>query len=223
MRIVGILLTVTTCCGATEASAQFRAFVNVGGPGSGNAPAPGSAGLGTAGLGLGGFGSATENLGRPGSGDAGIGSSPGLSLPLLNQGAGNGLGVTGNATGTAQGSLSSAIDRPSSPVDSVTNSLMGPLSNAVSMQRIRRRIRPASESRTALPGPLHRVAVARPSPPRSVPPRILDRFGAGARLPVVPSPTPIGVGRTFKSGASPEQTNGPASRSDAGKDMVTTR
>src|SRR5208283_3970105 len=131
MRIAGILLAVATCCGATAASAQLRAFVNVG-PGGGNAPAPGSASLGTAGLGLGGFGSATENLGRPGLGDAGIGSSPGLSLPLLNQGAGNGLGVTGNAAPTAQGSLSSAIDRPSSPVDSVTNSLMGPLSNAVS-------------------------------------------------------------------------------------------
>jgi hypothetical protein len=33
------------------------------------------------------------------------------------------------STGTAQGSLSSAIDRPSSLVDSVTNSLMGPVSN----------------------------------------------------------------------------------------------
>jgi hypothetical protein len=130
MRIAGILLAVTACFGATEASAQLRAFVNVGGPG--NAPAPGSAGLGTAGLGLGGFGSATENLGGPGLGDASIGSSPGLSLPLLNQGAANGLGVTGNAAGTAQGSLSSAIDRPSSPVDSVTNSLMGSVRNAVS-------------------------------------------------------------------------------------------
>jgi hypothetical protein len=58
MRMAGILLAVATCCGATEAGAQLRAFVNVG-PGGGNAPAPGSAGLGTAGLGLGGFGSAT--------------------------------------------------------------------------------------------------------------------------------------------------------------------
>jgi hypothetical protein len=128
MRIAGILLAVATCCGATEASAQLRAFVS--GPGFGNAPAPGSAGLGTAGLGLGGFGSATESLGGPGLGNAGIGSSPGLSFPLLDQGAGNALGVTGNA-GTAQGSLSSAIDRPSSPVDSVTNSLMGSVRNAV--------------------------------------------------------------------------------------------
>jgi hypothetical protein len=129
MRIAGILLAVATCCGATEASAQLNAFVNVGG--RGNAPAPGSAGLGTSGLGLGGFGSATESLGGPGLGDASIGSSPGLSLPLLNQGAGNRLGVTGNA-GTDQGSLSSAIDRPSSPVDSVTNTLMGSVRNAVS-------------------------------------------------------------------------------------------
>ena len=132
MKIVGILLTVGMFSGATEASAQVRAFVNVGGPGMGNAPAPGSAGLGTAGLGLGGFGSATENLGRSGFGDAGIGSSPGLSLALPNQGAANRLGVTGDAGGTPQGSLSSAIDRTPSPIDSVTNSLMGPLSNAVS-------------------------------------------------------------------------------------------
>jgi hypothetical protein len=128
MTIAGILLAVATCCGATEASAQFRAFVN--GPGIGNAQAPGSAGLGTSGLGLGGFGSATESLGGPGLGDASIGSSPGLSLPLLNQGAGNALGVTGSAAGAAQGSLSSAIDRPSSPVDSVTNTLMGTSKNS---------------------------------------------------------------------------------------------
>ena len=115
MRIAGLSLAVAICCGATPAGAQLRAFVNVGGPG--NAPAPGSAGLGTSGLGLGGFGSATESLGGPGLGDAGIGSSPGLSFPLLDQGAGNALGVTGNATGTAQGSLSSAIDRPSSPIE----------------------------------------------------------------------------------------------------------
>jgi hypothetical protein len=150
MRIVGIALAVATCCGVTEASAQLRAYVDVGGPGMGNASAQGSAGLGTAGLGIGGLGSATENLGRPGVGDGGIGSSPGLSspgfmgsspgfagsnpgfsLPLLNRGGGDALGVTGNA-GATQGSLSSAIDRPSSPVDSVTNSLMGSVSTAVS-------------------------------------------------------------------------------------------
>jgi hypothetical protein len=135
MRVAGIMLAVAICCGGTKASAQLRVFVgpSAGGPGFGNtAPAPGSAGLGTAGLGLGGFGSATENMGL---GDTGTRSSPGLSLPLLNQGAGNALGVTGNAAGTvgtAQGSLSSAIDRPSSPLNSVTNSLMGPVSNAVS-------------------------------------------------------------------------------------------
>jgi hypothetical protein len=128
MRIACIVLAVATCCGITQASAQFRAYVgpSVGGPGFGNAPAPGSAGLGTAGLGLGGFGSATQSLGL---GDTSTGSSQGLSL---NQGSGKALGVTGNAGGTAQGSLSSAIDRPSSPVNSVTNSLMGPVSNAIS-------------------------------------------------------------------------------------------
>ena len=131
MRIACIVLAVATCCGVTQANAQLRAYVgsSVGGPGFGNAPAPGSAGLGTAGLGLGGFGSATQSLGL---GDTSTGSSQGLSLPLLNQGSGNALGVTGNAAGTAQGSLSSAIDRPSSPLNSVTNSLVGPVSNAVS-------------------------------------------------------------------------------------------
>jgi hypothetical protein len=130
MRIAGIVLAVATFCGATEASAQLRAYVgsSVGGPGFGSPPAPGSAGLGTAGVG--GFGSATENQGLGDTG-TGTGSGQGLSLPLLNQGSGNALGVTGNA-GTAQGSLSSAIDRPSSPLNSVTNSLIGPVSNAVS-------------------------------------------------------------------------------------------
>jgi hypothetical protein len=139
--IAGLVLVVATCCGASQASAQeIRAYMgpSVGGPGFGNAPAPGSAGLGTAGLGLGGFGSATENLGL---GDTATGSSPRLSLPLLNQGSGlnqdsgKALGVTGNAGGTAQGSLSSAIDRPSSPLNSVTNSLIGPVSNAVSQPK----------------------------------------------------------------------------------------
>jgi hypothetical protein len=137
MRVAGIMLAVAICCGGTQAGAQVRVFVgpSAGGPGFGNTSAPGSAGLGTAGLGLGGFGSATENMGL---GDAGTRSSPGLSLPLLNQGAGNAgnaLGVTGNpagTVGTAQGSLSSAIDRPSSPLNSVTNSLMGSVSDAVS-------------------------------------------------------------------------------------------
>jgi hypothetical protein len=131
MRIACIVLAVATCCGISRASAQFRAYVGpgVGGPGFGNAPAPGSAGLGTGGLGLGGFGSSTQSLGF---GDTSTGSSQGLSLPSLNQGSGNALGVTGNAAGGAQGSLSSAVDRPSSPLNSVTNSLMGPVSNAIS-------------------------------------------------------------------------------------------
>jgi hypothetical protein len=119
-----IALAVATCCGITRASAQFRAYVGPS-PGFGSAPAPGSAGLGTSGLGIGGFGSSTESLGL----GASTGSSQGLSL---NQGSGNALGVTGNAGGTAQGSLSSAIDRPSSPLNSVTNSLIGPVSNAIS-------------------------------------------------------------------------------------------
>jgi hypothetical protein len=67
-----------------------------------------------------------------GLGDNVTGSNQGLSLPLRNLGADNALGVTGNAGGVGQGSLSSAIDRPSSPLNSVTNSLVGPVSNAIS-------------------------------------------------------------------------------------------
>jgi hypothetical protein len=118
----GILLAVATCCGAPESSAQL--FLNIGG---GNAPAQGNAGIGTSNLGIGGPGSATalQGLNEPV-----IGSSRGLLL--LNQQAGKPLGVNGNSIGTAQGSLSSAGDHPSSPVDSVTNTLMGPVSNLMS-------------------------------------------------------------------------------------------
>ena len=122
----GILLAVAMCCGAHEARAQL--FLNIG-PGTGNAPAQGSAGIGTTNLGIGGPGSATEVQGLN---EPVIGSNRGTGLPLLNQQAGKPLGVNGNSTGTAQGSLSSAGDRPSSPVDSVTNTLMGPVSNLVS-------------------------------------------------------------------------------------------
>jgi hypothetical protein len=118
MGTVATLLAVAMCCGAPQASAQL--FLNIG-PGN----AQGSAGVGTANLGIGGPGSATEVQGLN---EPVIGSNRGL--PLLNQQAGKSLGV--NSTGTTQGSLSSAGDHPSSPVDSVTNTLMGPLSNVVS-------------------------------------------------------------------------------------------
>ena len=121
MATAGILLAVATCCGAPEAGAQL--FLNVGGPGT-----QGSAGIGTANLGLGGPGSAAEVQGLN---EPVIGSNRGIGLPLLNQQAGKPLGVGGN-TGTAQGSLSSTGDRPSSPVDSVTNTLMGPVSTLAS-------------------------------------------------------------------------------------------
>ena len=123
MGTAGILLMIAMCCGAPEASAQL--FLNIGGPGSGN----GNAGIGTANLGIGGPGSATEVQGLN---EPVIGSNRGISLPLLNQQAGKPLGVNGNSTGTAQGSLSSAGDHPSSPADSVTNTLIGPVSNKVS-------------------------------------------------------------------------------------------
>jgi hypothetical protein len=124
MGIAGILLAFATCCGAPEASAQL--FLNFGGPG--NAPSQGSAGSGTANLGIGGPGSAdaVRGLNEPV-----IGSNRGISLPLLNQG-GKPLGVNGDSTGTAQGSLSSAGDHPSSSANSVTNTLMGPVTNLAS-------------------------------------------------------------------------------------------
>ena len=121
MGTAGILLAVTMCCGASEASAQF--YLNVG-PGT---SAQGSAGFGTANIGIGGPGSATAVQNEPV-----IGSNQGTSLPLLNQQAGKPLGLNGNSTGTAQGSFSSAGDHLSSPVDSVTNTLMGPVSNLAS-------------------------------------------------------------------------------------------
>jgi len=119
MRIAGFVLAVATCFGAGEASAQL--FLNLS---AGNAPAPGSAGSG--------IGSPTGNPAELRLGDTGLGSSHGLSIPLLDQGASNAVGVTGNAVGSARGS--SDMDHLSSPVDSVTNSLMGPVSNAVSRE-----------------------------------------------------------------------------------------
>jgi len=118
MGTAGILLALAMCCGAPEASAQL--YMNVGGSGIGNAPA-------TANLGIGGPGSATavQGLNEPTNG-----SNREVNFPLLNQQADKPLGVTGNPTGTAQGSLSSVGQ--SSPVDSVTNTLMGPVSNIVS-------------------------------------------------------------------------------------------
>ena len=130
MRIAGIGLAIVMCSAASQAGAQeMRVFMGPGG--SNNAQAPGSAGMGTAGLGLGGFGSATESIRDPGTGTAGQGQ--GL---LPNPGASKALGVNGGAGGSAaapaQGSLSAAVDRPSSPINSVTNSLMGPVGTAVS-------------------------------------------------------------------------------------------
>jgi hypothetical protein len=128
MKIAGtalaIAMSAAVMCAATQASAQVSVFMGPGGSSANNSRGQGSAGLGTSGLGLGGFGSATENLREP---DPNAGSGQGLGL--FNQGTGNALGVTGGAGGgagsTSQGSLSSAIDRPSSPMNSVTNSLMG--------------------------------------------------------------------------------------------------
>ena len=122
MGTAGIVLAVAMCCGASEASAQL--FLNIGGPG--NAPAQGNAGIGTSNLGIGGPGSATEVQGLN---EPVIGSNRGIGVPLLNQQAGKPLGLNGNSTGTAQGSLSSAGS--SSLVNSTTNTLMGPVSNQV--------------------------------------------------------------------------------------------
>src|SRR5260370_23203736 len=100
MGTAGILVAVAMCCGAPEASAQL--FLNIGGPGSGNPPAQGSAGIGTANLGIGGPGSATEVQGLN---EPIIRSNRGISLPLLNQQTGKSLGGSGYSNGTRQGSL----------------------------------------------------------------------------------------------------------------------
>jgi hypothetical protein len=114
----GILLAVAMCCGASEASAQL--YLNIG-PGNSNA------GFGTSNIGIGGPGSAIAVQEEPV-----IRSNQGIGLPLLNQQAGKPLGLNGGSPGTAQGSLSSTGDHLSSPVDSVTNTLMGSVSNLAS-------------------------------------------------------------------------------------------
>jgi hypothetical protein len=124
MKIAGVALAVAICATGSEANAQLRVFMGPGG--SANQQAPGSAGMGTSSLGLGGFGSATENLAPPAP-DAGQGLSLGANNAL-----GVASGAAGGGVGASQGSLSSAVDRPSSPINSVTNSLMGPVSNAIS-------------------------------------------------------------------------------------------
>src|SRR5258708_31310185 len=109
MGTAGILLAVAMCCGAPEASAQL--FLNIGGPGIGNAPAQGSAGIGTANLGIGGPGSATEvhGLNQPR-----LGSNRGISPPFLKQQTGKALWGSGNSNRTAPESLSFPRDHPSS-------------------------------------------------------------------------------------------------------------
>ena len=124
MGTASILLAVAVFCVASEASAQL--YLNMG-PGNSNEPSQGSAGFGTANIGIGGPGSATAVQQEPV-----FRSNQGISLPLLGQQAGKPLGLNGNSTGTAQGSFSSAGDHPSSPVDAVTNTLMGPVSSLVS-------------------------------------------------------------------------------------------
>jgi hypothetical protein len=129
MRIAGVALAIAICAAGSEANAQMRVFMGPGG--SGNQQAPGSAGMGTSSLGLGGFGSATENLAPP-TPDA----SQGLSF-----GENKALGVTGGAggsgAGASQGSLSAAIDHPSSPINSVTNSLMGSIGTGTTIPAIK--------------------------------------------------------------------------------------
>ena len=113
MGSAAALLTVAMCCSAPDASAQL--FLDVG---SGNRNLSPTANIGT-----GGPGSATaiQGLNEPVGG-----ANREVALPWLNQPGDKSLGVTGNAAGTLQGSLSSG--GRSSPADSVTNTLMGPVS-----------------------------------------------------------------------------------------------
>jgi hypothetical protein len=130
MRIAGMVLAIAMCAAATAANAQVQLFV---GPGTGNnnRPAPGAAGLGTSGLGLGGFGS-SESLGGYGASDASADTGKGLNFGNQERALGMNGGAGGGAAAPSQGSLSSAIDRPSSPMNSVTNSLMGSVGTGAS-------------------------------------------------------------------------------------------
>jgi hypothetical protein len=109
------------CLGAPEASAQLRGL---------GVPSVGAGG------GLGGGGLGAGGLGAGGLGGTGLGSGTGgVGLPSADQTVG---GATSGVTGTASsatsgipGTVSSTVDRVP-PLNSVTNSLMGGVRNAVS-------------------------------------------------------------------------------------------
>jgi opacity protein-like surface antigen len=168
MKIAGVVLAVAVGAAAvTLASAQVRVFMGPGG--NNNTQGQGSAGLGTAGLGVGGFGSATDIMREPDP----AGSNQGLNFGGNNFGANNALGVTGGAGGsgagsTSQGSLSSAIDRPSSPINSVTNSLMGPVGIAVSSAKATKpAAKPKQKAAAVSPGSNSAATDAKETPPKN--------------------------------------------------------
>jgi hypothetical protein len=117
---IAVILTaaaVLHCLGATEAGAQLRGLA---------VPSIGS--------GLGGGGLGGSGLGGGGLGGTGLGTG-GLGLPSADQTVGS---TTSSVTGTASsaasgvtGTVSSTVDRVP-PLNSVTNSLMGGVRNAVS-------------------------------------------------------------------------------------------
>jgi hypothetical protein len=160
--MAGAMLAIAICAAATQASAQVQVFM---GPGNGNRnqQAPGAAGLGTSGLGLGGFGS-SESIGGMGATDATIAPGKGLNFG----GQGDALGVNGGVP--AQGSLSSAIDRPSSPMNSVTNSLMGsigtPGPTLPALKPVAKR-KPAAKAAAASPSTGSADAAAKAAPAKT--------------------------------------------------------
>ena len=96
-------------------------------------------------------------------------TAPGKGLNFGGQG--DALGVNGGVP--AQGSLSSAIDRPSSPMNSVTNSLMGsigtPGPTLPALKPVAKR-KPAAKAAAASPSTRQRGRRR----PRPLPPRPLE-------------------------------------------------
>lgn len=120
MGTAGILVLAAMGCSIPQASAQL--FMSVGG---GSSTAQGT----TSNIGIGGPGSATsvQGLNAPMTGSNGS-----TDFPLLGQQLGKPLGVNGNPAGSSSKGSFSAAEPSSSPIDSVTNTLMGPVGSVVS-------------------------------------------------------------------------------------------
>ncbi len=194
-RRIAVVLTAAAplqCLGATEAGAQLRGL------------AVPSVGTSLGGSGLGGTG-----LGG-GLGGTGLGTG-GLGLPSADQTvSGTASSVTGTASGAASsvtGTASSTIDRVP-PLNSVTNSLMGSVRNAVSGAP-NPALNPNALGRTGTVQAIPRSGVPPPGERRFVPnevvvglesnisPRALDALAQRHRLTAIESRDVPLVGTTY--------------------------